>query len=170
VATTCPVCKFAGNTDSATFCIRCGSRLVDRDVTRKPVTSLLPPDQANVEPRIRDKHVGHLEHPDIALYIGDNETPSIVPLAHDLLLGRAGSMEMESGSFDLSQHQAIENGVSRKHAMLRRLGPDIVLLDLESTNGTWLNGVQLKGHQPVTIRSGDRLILGKLMIQVFLPS
>ncbi len=170
MATTCPVCKFPDNTDSATFCIRCGSRLPDRHITRKPVTSVLPPEQASVEPRIRDKHVGVLDRPNIALYVGDNETPNIVPLTHDLVLGRAGSTDMEPGSVDLSPYGAIDSGVSRRHAMLRRLGPDIVLLDLESTNGTWLNGVQLKAHQPVTIRSGDRLLLGRLMIQVFLPS
>ncbi|HLY26121.1 MAG TPA: FHA domain-containing protein [Aggregatilineales bacterium] len=170
--TTCPACNNADNSETAMYCIQCGYplRSQDRPVTRKRVTSLLPPDKATPEFHFRNQSDKELHRPEIALYIGDSEEPTIIPLTRDLILGRSGSTDLEPVGVDLTPNGAVESGVSRRHAMLRRLDPDIVLLDLDSTNGTWLNGVQVKGNQPVTLRSGDRLILGRLMIQVFLPN
>ena len=90
-------------------------------------------------------------------------------LPKDLLLGRFGGDGDPQTLLDLAAFGGIENGVSRKHVMLRRLGPDIVAIDLGSTNGTWLNGVKLNPQQPVTLRSGDRLLLARLQLQIYLP-
>ena len=50
-----------------------------------------------------------------------------------------------------------DTGVSRLHAELRRLGDDVVLVDLGSTNGTTLNGRKvLEGR----LRDGDRIGVG----------
>jgi two-component system, cell cycle response regulator len=48
--------------------------------------------------------------------------------------------------------------VSRHHARLRREGAHVVVEDLGSTNGTWLNHRELRGATP--LRSGDLLKVG----------
>jgi pSer/pThr/pTyr-binding forkhead associated (FHA) protein len=38
--------------------------------------------------------------------------------------------------------------------------------DLGSTNGTLLNGIRLDPYMPETLKDGDQLQLGKLLIEV----
>jgi ribosomal protein L40E len=166
----CPSCK-AENVEGALTCDKCGSSLPDsRASLFRPPTGLLTRSALAFEPRIRDHHVGKLTRNDIAVYIADMEDPLIIPVARDLVMGRFGGVDAEfPATIDLAPYNAIECGVSRRHALLRRLGPDVVIIDLESTNGTWLNGVPVKPHEPITIRSGDRVLLARMMLQVYLP-
>jgi hypothetical protein len=135
---------------------------------KKPSTTVLAPANVDFAPRVREKHIGKLGRSDVAIYIGDSDMPIIVPLVKDLLLGRFSPGSVEAHSYvDLSPYNAMDQGVSRRHAMLRRLGTDIVAVDTESTNGTWLNGVRLTPNQPITLRSADRLLLARLALQVY---
>ncbi|HOO16272.1 MAG: FHA domain-containing protein [Phycisphaerae bacterium] len=52
--------------------------------------------------------------------------------------------------------------VSRKHAEMRRLNGDWVLMDLNSANGTYLNGMRLL--QPVKIKRGDQIRVGSTLL------
>jgi len=54
--------------------------------------------------------------------------------------------------------------VSRVHARLRMQNGSAVVEDLESTNGTFLNGVQLHGETP--FNPGDHLLLGVTVIEL----
>ena len=47
---------------------------------------------------------------------------------------------------------------SSRHARIVRQGDLLVLEDLDSTNGTFLNGEPLRGPQP--LHSGDRIAIG----------
>lgn len=49
--------------------------------------------------------------------------------------------------------------VSRKHAVINRRGEDYYLSDLNSTNGTQVNGSGLKPGQEVLLKNGDELVL-----------
>jgi len=72
----------------------------------------------------------------------------IVEVAHDCVLGRARECGIV---FD-------DAAVSKVHAKLSLGGGVATLTDLDSTNGTTLNGVRLMG--PATLRRGDRIGLG----------
>jgi len=51
--------------------------------------------------------------------------------------------------------------VSRRHAELRRDGDAWVLLDLRSTNGTWINGWRIREAE---VKPGDMVALGRLPV------
>ena len=53
--------------------------------------------------------------------------------------------------------------VSRKHASLELSGGFYFLTDWHSTNGTWVNGVKIKGTQQVM--QSDMLAIGKFIIK-----
>lgn len=48
-------------------------------------------------------------------------------------------------------------GVSRLHLKIDRNGGEYVICDLNSTNGTYLNGERLASHIPVKVRRGDEI-------------
>ena len=52
--------------------------------------------------------------------------------------------------------------VSRTHARVQREGRRLVLADLDSTNGTFLNGERLLA--PVELRDGDRIGIGDVVL------
>jgi hypothetical protein len=54
--------------------------------------------------------------------------------------------------------------VSRSHAVLRRSGESIVLEDLGSTNGTFLNGERIR--EPVELRPGDEVRVGQTTFEM----
>jgi predicted component of type VI protein secretion system len=53
--------------------------------------------------------------------------------------------------------------VSRFHALLLRDADEMLLADLESTNGTLLNGVLVRPDEPVRLADGDVIHLGEVV-------
>ncbi len=49
--------------------------------------------------------------------------------------------------------------IGRKHAMLEKHGNDYFLKDMESVNGTYLNGMRINGGKPCKLKNGDRIRL-----------
>ena len=61
----------------------------------------------------------------------------------------------------LQANISIESGrISRKHATVRRAGPEFAVTDLDSANGVFLNGI--KTHSAI-LREGDTLQIGDVV-------
>jgi FHA domain len=58
--------------------------------------------------------------------------------------------------------------LSRVHASLRVVGDGVELSDLGSSNGTYVNGVPIKG--PTIVRPGDDIRLGRVRIWIEIAS
>lgn len=56
--------------------------------------------------------------------------------------------------------------VSRRHCSIRVEGGEVRILDLGSTNGTWLNGRRLPVDEPTRIEMGDRLEIGEVVYKL----
>lgn len=56
--------------------------------------------------------------------------------------------------------------VSRRHCSLLVVGHEVHLLDLASTNGTWVNGRRLQAEEPVLLEVGDRIELGEIVYKL----
>lgn len=84
-----------------------------------------------------------------------------------LMIGRTDESRKINPEIDLSRYEAIENGVSRCHALIRREGNRLYLRDLGSVNGTYVNGEKLSPHMPRLIAHGDTVRLGTLVMQIF---
>jgi serine/threonine protein kinase len=97
------------------------------------------------------------------------ETGQIITLdeGQEFVLGRVDEGMQNKPEIDLSAFQAFQKGVSRRHALVT-LGEKktVNLTDLNSTNGTWVNGTKIKAQIPMTLHHGDVISLGKLVIQV----
>lgn len=84
-----------------------------------------------------------------------------------LLVGRRTANNKADIDIDLSNFDEGVNGVSRVHAMLAPDANGLVVKDLKSTNGTFLNGRQLKPNQSYVLHSGDYIKFGNLKLQVY---
>jgi pSer/pThr/pTyr-binding forkhead associated (FHA) protein len=78
-------------------------------------------------------------------------------------LGRTDSASRSFPDIDLNPYQAADAGVSRRHAKITRLGEDrYYLMDLSSTNSTFVNGEQLEPFEPKVLADGDEILLGTM--------
>ena len=88
----------------------------------------------------------------------------------EFTMGRRTEGQTTPPDIDLSADDAFSSGVSRRHAMIRRNGNRIILQDLDSANGTYVNGKRLSPHQQERLTNGDVIALGRLKIQIRLKT
>ena len=103
----------------------------------------------------------------IALHV--IETGQILALenSHEFTLGRVDGAARPD--LDLSPYNALKQGVSRLHASVRIDDEQkVTLVDLGSTNGSWVNGIKVEPHIPVILNNGDVVALGKLVLQALI--
>lgn len=67
---------------------------------------------------------------------------------------------------DLTPFNAMEQGVSRRHAMITATENRITIKDLGSANGTFLNSHILKPGEEYRLRHNDTISFGRLKVQV----
>jgi signal transduction histidine kinase/pSer/pThr/pTyr-binding forkhead associated (FHA) protein len=81
----------------------------------------------------------------------------------DVVLGRGNG---DPALIDLEKYNAIEYGVSRRHARLNLTPSRLFIIDLNSTNGTRRNGHSIGVNTPYQLMDGDLLALGALQLSV----
>ncbi len=98
------------------------------------------------------------------------DTGQMLPLTerHEFTLGRISEGQPIMPDIDLSPYQAYARGVSRLHAVLKREANRVFLMDLGSSNGTYVNGKRLTPNVDHALANGDVVALGKLKIQILL--
>jgi pSer/pThr/pTyr-binding forkhead associated (FHA) protein len=82
-----------------------------------------------------------------------------IAVADTMMIGRDGENDMVLESIT----------VSRYHALLLRDEAGLLLFDLESTNGTLLNGVPVRPDEPVCLADGDIIQLGEVVARYIAP-
>lgn len=87
-----------------------------------------------------------------------------VHVRQNLVIGR-GEGDRPIG-LDLSAHHATQQGVSREHAALIPTPEGLLISDLGSTNGTWINGEFLEPGYRHILAPGDQIELGLLRLVV----
>jgi hypothetical protein len=88
-----------------------------------------------------------------------------LPNAAQATIGRADAVSNFFPEIDLNPYGALDNGVGRRHARLFVQGGQVLIEDMDSTNGTVLNGQKLAARQPQPLRDGDQVLVGKLLLR-----
>ncbi len=157
----CPSCKLR-NKPGAILCTFCGAPLKGpRQETR--ATDRF--DEDDFVPSRPGKYTDSLV-PDLGLGIYlENTVPVTVLRDEEAILGRRAS---GTGGLvvDLAPFGAIQLGVSRRHAVIHREEDGYYITDLNSTNGTRINGRRLLPNAPCRLSSGDVIRLGRLNLLV----
>jgi hypothetical protein len=106
----------------------------------------------------------------VALYleIQGSSTVVRVDLMDHVVIGRRDPNEADVPELDLSPHAAYQLGISRRHAIIRRVGDHLEIQDLGSRNGTKVNGVALLQDESVPLADGDDITLGRMTLRLLL--
>jgi hypothetical protein len=157
---TCSVCGLV-NRPGELQCSRCGALLATAGGTRKL-------DSNNDSATLSTWPTGEVivtEQAPIILEIGDQWVT--LPVADTLTVGRSSDVPSDvAADVDLSAYEAGDKGVSRQHIRLKRKNILVYVIDLGSTNGTFLNGRRLVPQAERLLRNGDELQLGRLKVKV----
>jgi pSer/pThr/pTyr-binding forkhead associated (FHA) protein len=82
------------------------------------------------------------------------------------VIGRSDSKSSYIPDIDLASYNGLEKGVSRRHAAFVRYQGKVHILDLNSVNGTYLNGEKLVSEVPYLLNNGDEITLASLNLKI----
>lgn len=105
-------------------------------------------------------------HNSIVLFIAGTKEPMVLTLTQPITFGRSVSKTLQT-HVDLTRHNAVDNGVSRIHARLIYDNENFFVEDLNSVNGTYVNGEPLKPSVPSPLKSADEVRLGRLRMTIY---
>ena len=108
-----------------------------------------------------------IQHSRIKLIILPSHAQWIVDLYRPVRLGRTIEDSLvDVTHLDLTPYGADNLGVSRRHALLEIQQNRLVIIDLNSVNGTSVNRVRLQPNVPYQLMHGDILELGDLQLRI----
>lgn len=154
----CSNCGYQ-NLEGLMFCERCGVALGAVSVSTKQLEAG-EDDYAAGSLYLSDEHIVMLH------FVGFTD-PVALQIEDQIILGRSSQTGSDVIAVNLEGYGASEQGVSRQHARLSRVGQQLFIQDLGSTNHTYLNGERLTEGRDYALRDGDEVALGRLICKVF---
>jgi len=162
----CPHCSHA-EPNGAIFCSECGAQLVGLESIN---TQSIEPDRVPHAP-LAVSGSGANPPGEAWATLHLVETGKVLPLVdqNEYTLGRVNADQPIIPDIDLGPYKAFDHGVSRLHLVIRAAGGRVIVMDLGSANGTYINGTRLAPQVEHAVANGDVIALGKLKLQVVLP-
>ena len=148
-----------------TYCLQCGELLPD---STRPIA--IPPGTLPEDPPLTRRGTDFFQAgANAILHIWGYDQQVSVSLESPLILGRSGIRGSDE-TLDLDDFNAYQHGVSRWHCRLQRYGSQLIVTDLGSCNGTYLNNRRLRAHRDYVVTHGTYLSLGTLTLVVLFSS
>ena len=156
------------NMVGALICENCGALLIVEQSGRTKKTRKFSPDEDTAPSIPVEQGTRTFEaSAKLSLQFGESEERMVELVdGGEVTIGRADRHTSVQPTVNLNDLRAWEYGVSRLHIAIRRSGPDLYLLDLGSTNGTFLNGARLAPREPAPLHHKDRVRLGRFEMVV----
>src|SRR5258708_22778575 len=104
----------------------------------------------------------------LRIEIGESE-PILLKPKLETVFGRRDAATGTMPDVDLTPFAGYRMGVSRKHAIIKQSeeADRLELIDLGSSNGSFLNGARLNANKPYKLRDGDEVRLGQMIIHIY---
>jgi len=102
----------------------------------------------------------------IVVDILHNAVQIVFDLSESTIFGRSYPKSLTFDGIDLAPFDAYEKGVSHHHATFIRDRGYIIIRDLDSRNGTLVNGKRLQAKRNYVLQNGDLIHLGNLALRI----
>lgn len=163
----CPNCQHK-EINGAIFCSKCGGQLLGVNL----ITQKINRAEAHLAverklDRIHPPPKGSLQS-SVSLHMIESGQLLALPDQVESTLGRSAEGQPIVPDIDLTGYNAYANGVSRLHAAIKLVNDRLIVVDLGSSNGTYLNGNRLSPYKETPVSHGDLVYLGKLKMQVLI--
>lgn len=142
--TTCQQCGYE-NADGYTLCVKCGHA--------SPLVNL---------PSSSTQQVTFF----IKFLVEGEELPLTLVPSQRAIMGRQAPFMLQLPDVDLTAYNAAEHGISRVHAVIDCTRTGLQITDLDSRNGTFVNGAKLHPYNAQVLRHGDTVRLGSMALEV----
>ena len=166
-ANICMECQFP-NRMGELFCIDCGNPLFavtkDEEARSTKQLKIIPP-QLTHTPIWGTTHLA--QEGSLVFRVKNHTDPLVLQPKDEMVVGRADLKSNHYPAIDLTPYGALEEGISRVHAKLNRDGETVTVTDMNSVNGTYLNGQRLPAHQARVVRDGDEVRFGRLIMNIY---
>lgn len=162
----CPACQ-TSYPENTLFCEECGLYLATDSHKGTDPLAISKTDWA-VRDAMMEEDSGQAGDSDLSIGLSfvDSERSVSFPLVKEINIGRLDAASATFPDVDLTNDRGLEKGVSRRHAKITRRGNEVLIEDLGSVNGTFVNGKRLTPYLPHPLHNGDELQLGKLVLRV----
>jgi len=153
----CPNCGHPMNPGDV-YCENCGAQISSAVVGQRETQPKTIAPAALIEP----------PKPAVHLVVSSNKAVILPDMDRDdWLVGRSDPVRGIFPEVDLAIHGGDESGVSRSHARLIAQEGRRFILDLNSTNYTFLNGVKLQPGRLYPLKNGDEIRFGLLALTYY---
>lgn len=160
----CPICKNKNDRD-AIICVHCGASLdsfvTDSATTRNTELPTIVTEKAGAF-KIDE---GKIRPGEIAIFVEGSSKPIFSSSEKEFVIGRKVG-ETSEVLLDLAVLGGYHLGLSRRHVAIRRTDHEYEIVDLASSNGTWLNNERLVPNKPYRLASGSQLRLARMKLYV----
>jgi len=161
----CPICKNK-NDREAIVCIHCGAAL-EADFTDAAGTTRTTETRTKGAKEFGELPINEESVPagEIAIYVEGTSNYVFLYSDDEFVIGRK-TEETSKAFLDLSKLGGYHLGLSRQHVMIRRIEHGYEVIDLSSSNGTWLNDKRLTPYKHYPLASGSQLRLARMRFLV----
>lgn len=149
----------------ALYCEECG-----KSMWEDPVTQIFDVHSGPLAEIVAEAKSGVIEQSQGSIqlhFIKTGEQLTVMPEGDEHVIGRADPHVGSQPDLDLSAYGALESGVSRMHAAFHKGEDTLSVVDLGSTNGTFVNGERLTANEAQSLHNGDEIKLGNLAMKVY---
>lgn len=101
---------------------------------------------------------------EVMLLVDGMVTRFVIADKQEYMIGRF--RQPADNQIDLNPFGALHHGVSRIHAKFVINNDRLYIVDLGSSNGTYVHRTRLHPQEPALINTGDEILLGRMRIQV----
>jgi len=158
----CPNCQ-TKNKANEIFCYACG-HLMDSGQGYNSTRSFADADVQSMSP----EHFGR----DSIFILTVRDSGAFFRLrpqsyTHELVIGRSSDNTAMTPDIDLTEEDAESLGVSRLHLAIQYMmeNDTLIVFDLGSANGSFINGQKLHPSEKRILRNGDELRIGRMVMR-----
>lgn len=163
----CHNCR-AQQYDGSIFCTECGASVLSTERRTETTASLggSGDNEVSATPLVVPAPVTQDEGKSVQLTVINSGRRLSLSAKRPLLVGRRDSARGVFPDVDLSDDGGYDAGVSRRHAQIWHQVDGCLVEDLQSANGTFVNGNRLTPNQPIGVQSGDEIGFGTLLVRI----